>query len=148
LVTQADGPFGSREEVTWREAAELPLCLLDASMQNRRILDAIFHAAGADPATPVETTSLLTVCAHVWLTRYSTILPHTFRPFISALPGVHAIPLVEPVVEHSVGLVVADREPLPPLARALLSAAKAVDVDAWVTAADRGTIVGAAPRSP
>ena len=45
-------------------------------------------------------------------------------------------------------LVVADREPLPPLARALLSAAKAVDVDAWVTAADRGTIVGAAPRSP
>ena len=137
LVTQADGPFGGREEVTWREAAELQLCLLDASMQNRRILDAIFHAAGVEPATPIETTSLLTVCAQVWLTRYSTILPHTFRPLVSALPGLHAIPLVEPTVTHTVGLVVADREPLPPLARALLAVASAVDVDAWVTAADR-----------
>ena len=74
LVTQADGPFGHREEVTWREAAELPLCLLDASMQNRRILDGIFHAVGVEPSAPVETTSLLTVCAHVRLGRWS---PHS-----------------------------------------------------------------------
>jgi DNA-binding transcriptional LysR family regulator len=138
LVTQADGPFGNREEVTWREAAELPLCLLDGSMQNRRILDGIFHAVGVEPSAPVETTSLLTVCAHVRLGRWSTVLPHTFRPLVSALPGVRVVPLIEPTVEHSVGLVVADREPLPPLARALLTVARAVDVDAWLTAVDAG----------
>jgi DNA-binding transcriptional LysR family regulator len=135
LVTHADGPFGDRDEVTWREASELPLCLLDASMQNRRILDGIFQAAGAEPSARVETTSLLTVCAHVRLGRWSTILPHTFRPLVSALAGVRLVPLIEPTVEHSVGLVVADREPLPPLARALLALAKGADVDAWLNAA-------------
>jgi len=138
LVTRVDGPFGTREDVTWREAAALPLCLLDRSMQNRRILNAIFRTAGVEPAAAVETTSLLTACAHVRHGRWSTILPHTFRPLVATLPGVHLARLVEPVAEHSLGLVVADREPLPPLARALLAAARRVDVDAWLAGAEAG----------
>lgn len=142
LVTQAEGPFADREEVTWREAAELPLCLLDASMQNRRILDGIFQSVGVAPATPIETTSLLTVCAHVSLGRWSTVLPHTFRPLVSAIPGVRVLSLIEPTVEHSVGLVVADREPLPPLARALLEVARGVDVDAWLSHGHSAASIG------
>jgi DNA-binding transcriptional LysR family regulator len=147
LATQADGPFGAREEITWREAAELPLCLLDGCMQNRRILNAIFRTAGVEPTAPVETTSLLTVCAHVRLGRWSSILPHTFQPLVAPLPGVHVVRLVEPSVERSVGLVVADRDPLPPLARALLAVARGVEPDAWLTAIDHGQPLAARDRS-
>jgi DNA-binding transcriptional LysR family regulator len=136
LATQTEGPFGAREEVPWAEAAALPLCLLDRSMQNRRILDGIFRAAGVEPVAPIETTSLLTACAHVHLGRWSTILPHTFRPLVASLPGVHVARMVQPAAEHSMGLVVADREPLPPLARALLTVARTLDVNAWLAKAD------------
>ena len=40
--------------------------------------------------------------------------------------GVHSVPIVEPDVSHTVGLVVAHREPVPPLVAALLAEARAV----------------------
>jgi hypothetical protein len=33
---------------SWLAAATLPLCLLTPSMQNRRIIDALFREAGAE----------------------------------------------------------------------------------------------------
>ncbi len=39
-------PWPNARPLTWREAAELPLGLLTANMQNRRIIDRAFHAAG------------------------------------------------------------------------------------------------------
>ena len=38
--------------ISWAEAAELPLCLLTPDMQNRRIVDAAFAAAGRRARTP------------------------------------------------------------------------------------------------
>ena len=35
--------------MTWAEAATLPLCLLTGDMQNRRIVDGIFHATAELP---------------------------------------------------------------------------------------------------
>src|SRR4029079_14363214 len=57
LLTDEDGPFGPRDEVTWAEAATLPLCLLTGDMQNRRIVDGIFHEARAQPPPPPATES-------------------------------------------------------------------------------------------
>ncbi|HEY5963383.1 MAG TPA: LysR family transcriptional regulator, partial [Xanthobacteraceae bacterium] len=37
LLTSADAPLGNRDEVTWAEVAQVPLCLLTPDMQNRRI---------------------------------------------------------------------------------------------------------------
>jgi DNA-binding transcriptional LysR family regulator len=138
LVTQADGPFGRRTEVSWKEAATLRLCLLAEAMQNRRIIDGIFLRAGATPRPPVETMSLLTVCAHVALGGWATILPHTFGPLVRPLPNVAVLPLVSPSVEHVIGLAVAKRDPLPPLVRALLEVARGVTIDA----ASTGPVLG------
>lgn len=126
LVTHADGPFARRTEVTWKEAATLRLCLLAESMQNRRIIDGIFRQAGATPRAPVETMSLLTVCAHIAVGGWATILPHTFSPLVAPLPNVAVLPLVEPFAERTIGVAVARREPLPPVARALLEVARGV----------------------
>ncbi|MEY2936873.1 MAG: hypothetical protein RL033_7622 [Pseudomonadota bacterium] len=130
LVTPADGPLRGSVQATWAQAAALRLCLLSEAMQNRRILNTIFQRAQVQPAPPVETLSLLTACAHVSFGGWSTILPHTFRPLLRGMANIQVLPLVEPSVEHTVGLAVAQREPLPPLARTLLDLARRLDVDA------------------
>ena len=39
LLTAPDAMFGDREQVTWKEVGQVPLCLLTPDMQNRRIID-------------------------------------------------------------------------------------------------------------
>ena len=47
LLTAADAPLGNRERVTWKEVAQVPLCLLTPDMQNRRIIDGLLREAGS-----------------------------------------------------------------------------------------------------
>ncbi|MBV1705215.1 MAG: LysR family transcriptional regulator, partial [Hyphomicrobiales bacterium] len=54
LLTRADGPLASRDEIGWAEAARLRLCLLTPDMQNRRIVDGTFRSVGAAPVPVME----------------------------------------------------------------------------------------------
>ncbi len=47
LITHEASGFSGLESISWAKAATLPLCLLTQSMQNRRIIDLQFRAAGA-----------------------------------------------------------------------------------------------------
>jgi DNA-binding transcriptional LysR family regulator len=139
LLTPHGGPFDGMSTVSWREAAKLPLCLLTPDMQNRRIVDSLFIKGDADkPKVTVETDSVLALIAYVLSGEWSSVIPHTFLMLLghqdAVLKGLHAIPLVEPEAVHTVGLVVGERDPLPPLARALLKSARQVDLP---TALDR-----------
>ena len=49
FLTPASGALAGRTQVTWREAANTPLCLLTPDMQNRRIIDGVFRSVGAKP---------------------------------------------------------------------------------------------------
>jgi DNA-binding transcriptional LysR family regulator len=125
LLTPAGNHFHGKTQVSWREAALLPLCLLTPDMQNRRIINRPFVEGGAGPPkVAVETNSVLSLVAHVRSGEWSSVLPHTFLsvlgPHGAQLQGVQAIPLIEPQAQQTIGLVVTEREPLPPLARALL----------------------------
>jgi DNA-binding transcriptional LysR family regulator len=129
LLTPIRGPYDRLPAVTWREAAELPLCLLTRDMQNRRIIDRIFLAAGAAvPKVAIETNSVLSLIAHVRSGEWSSVVPHTFLELLgrdgAAFPGLRAIPLVAPEAEQAVGLVVTERDPLSPLVRALVEVAQ------------------------
>jgi DNA-binding transcriptional LysR family regulator len=129
LLTPIRGPYDRLPAVTWREAAELPLCLLTRDMQNRRIIDRIFLAAGAAvPKVAIETNSVLSLIAHVRSGEWSSVVPHTFLELLgrdgAAFPGLRAIPLVAPEAEQAVGLVVTERNPLSPLVRALVEVAQ------------------------
>jgi len=46
LLTSADSTLGDRDQVTWAEVAQVPLCLLTPDMQNRRIIDGILRRVG------------------------------------------------------------------------------------------------------
>jgi DNA-binding transcriptional LysR family regulator len=125
LLAPAGGTL--RAPVPWAEAAGLPLCLLVPEMQNRRIVDAAFRAAGRAPRPVVETDAMTALLAHVRHAGLHAVAPEGLLERIGAAgAGIAALPLVEPEVSHAVGLVVADRSPLPLLVEALWERAGAV----------------------
>jgi DNA-binding transcriptional LysR family regulator len=120
LVTSADGELGGEETVPWSVAATLPLCLLTPDMQHRRIVDRAFAEAGATPEPVVETNSVSTLVAHARV-GLPGVTAHTWLD-ASPLPAdLRAIPLVDPVVEHTIGLVVANGVDRTPVIEELLS---------------------------
>lgn len=121
LLTPEHGPLGGRSEATWREAADLPLCLLTPNMQNRRILDGVFKSLDCAPRPQLETNSVVNLCAHVRSGRLSSIVPKTLIQVLGMPTGAIALDLVDPEVERKVGLIVPNREPLPPISLALFS---------------------------
>jgi DNA-binding transcriptional LysR family regulator len=129
LLTRRDGPFQGRPTVRWSEAAALPLCLLTPDMQNRRILDMHFREAGIEIHAAIETNSLVTLWSHLRFGQWSSVVPQTVLLLLGRAEGLVVIPLVEPEASHQIGLVAADREPLTPVARALLDVAKDTDLD-------------------
>jgi DNA-binding transcriptional LysR family regulator len=129
LLTDEDGPFRTCREVTWAEASSLPLCLLSGDMQNRRIVDGIFHEAGAEPRPTLETNSISTLITHVRDGPWSSVLSHAWLHAFEVPRGMRVIPLVEPATTRTIGIVWLDRDPEPILARELLNVAAGVDLE-------------------
>lgn len=127
LVAPSD-LLGRRETIGWEEAAGLPLGLLTSDMQNRRILDMHFRDAGQVVRPVFETNSPFALLQHLRTAQWATVLPHTYLSVLGDLDGFSTLKLVEPSVKHEVGLVVAEREPLQPLARALRAVAAMPEV--------------------
>ena len=120
LVTPAASETGARGTVPWREAAKLPLCLLTPDMQHRRIVDDAFIAAGAVPEPAVETNSVSTLVAHA-RTGLPGVTAHTWLEANPLPADLRAIPLVDPVIEHTIGLVVSNTVERTPVIAELLS---------------------------
>lgn len=116
--------LSGRTSITWTEAAKEPLGLLTSNMQNRRIIDRAFKTANCGPKPALETNSIINLCSNVRLMGLASIMPHYILDILGRDPGLEAIPLVEPEVAHSVGMVAVDRDPVAPLVRASREAAK------------------------
>lgn len=124
LIVRADHPLAGRESVSWAEAATHPLCALTPDMQNRRIIDRAFATAECHPHPEIESNSVVNLCAYVQTAGLASVLPEALSRVIGEGAGIRAIPLVDPIVEHTIGVVALDREPMSPLVEALLSVAK------------------------
>ncbi|MBL8895162.1 MAG: LysR family transcriptional regulator, partial [Rhizobiales bacterium] len=55
------------------------------------------------------------------------IMPEYFLEALGPVEGITALPLTEPDVEHGVGLLVVDREPLAPIVAAVQHVARNFD---------------------
>jgi DNA-binding transcriptional LysR family regulator len=124
LLTAADAPLGDRERVTWKEVSQVPLCLLTPDMQNRRIIDGLLSSAGGYPQPTLESDSMILLFAHVRTGRWASVMPARLAETLGLTATIRAIPIVEPEAVHTIGLVVPPREPLTPLAAALVAEAK------------------------
>jgi len=128
FLTSADAPLGDRDRVTWAEVGKVPLCLLTTDMQNRRIIDRILRAAGVEPAPTLQSNSMVVLYSHVRTGRWASIMPAVLADNLGLTPAVRSIPIVEPEVTHTIGLVAPQREPMTPLLAALVTEAKKLAV--------------------
>jgi DNA-binding transcriptional LysR family regulator len=126
LLTSADAPLGDRDSVTWAEVTQVPLCLLTPDMQNRRIIDRLLKTAGADARPMLESDSMILLFSHVRTGRWASVMPAKLAETLGLTETIRAIPIVDPDEVHTIGLVVPEREPMTPLAAALVAEARLV----------------------
>ncbi len=123
LLVRSDNPLAGQASVTWAEAANQALCLLTPDMQNRRIIDRAFRAANSAPIPRIETNSIVNLCSSVHLMGLASVIPEHFLAILGPVSDIVTVPLTDPTVEHSIGLVAVDRDPVSPLVAAAFDCA-------------------------
>lgn len=124
LLCAPGSALADRDQVTWAEVAEQPLCLLTGDMQNRRIVNQHLAEAGANVTPQIESNSSIALISHVMTGRWASIVPRQLAQMFTADGQLRAIPIVAPEVEHTVGLIAARRDPLTPVLAALIAEAE------------------------
>ncbi|ODA66639.1 Hydrogen peroxide-inducible genes activator [Methyloligella halotolerans] len=124
LLLAADHPLAGRSSVTWEEASQIPLCLLTPDMQHRRIIDGLLGASGTQAAPTLESDSMVALFAHVRTGQWASVMPAKLAQVMGLTATMQAIPIVDPEVTHSIGLVVPQRDPMTPLINALVQEAQ------------------------
>ena len=114
--------------VSWASLDGAALCLLSAEMQNRRIVEAALRRSGAKARARIESNSITALLAFA-RAGWSSIVSDTWLNLYGVPEGMRAIPLVEPDVGHTIGIVTRDTELQPPAVSALLERAPAVAID-------------------
>lgn len=136
LLTPDGSPLTGHPQVSWADAAALPLCTLTPAMRNRQILDTAVAADGARLSPVVETDTVAALYAHLGTGR-SSIIAHTWLRAFGVPPGMCAIPMAGASPRPAVGLVTTDRQPASILAAALLEAVAELDVTSELEQATR-----------
>ena len=75
LLTAPDGPYGDRDQVTWYEVGQVPLCLPTPDMQIRRIMDRTLLAAGTRATPTLTSNSVIVLHTHVKTGRWASVMP-------------------------------------------------------------------------
>lgn len=124
FVTGDDGRYAARRSISWQKAAQERLCLLSEDMQNRRIIDSVFKSLGLTVRPAIVSNSFLGICSHLRQGNFASIVPQSFFYVFAKSDGLIAMELVEPAHSQVIGLVVAGRDPLPPMAAAISAAVR------------------------
>ena len=124
FITRPDEPLARRRSLRWAEAAAQPLCLLTPDMQNRRIIDQVMAEAGIASTPAIETNSFMGVWSFVRRGPWNSIVPEASFRGLGEPSDLVGVPLVDPVHVQPIGLVLSERDPLSPVAGALLKLAQ------------------------
>lgn len=130
LLVRSDHRLATAKSVTWADAGEEALCLLTPDNQNRRIVDRAFRGVGRAPVPRLETNSVINLCANVHLMGLASIVPEYLLEVLGPMSDIRAIPLVDPVVEHNVGLIALDRTPSSTLVLAAFESLRDIELPA------------------
>ncbi|AJE46258.1 LysR family transcriptional regulator [Celeribacter indicus] len=131
LVCAAGSPLAGRAEIGWAELDGARLALMTPDMQNRRIVNQAFMAAGVAPDAVIESNSIIALIANVGEGDWVTVLPDDIARVLAAGKGLSLVPMAPLAhrVAHCVGLVVPQRAPHTPVIEALLEEARRMRVD-------------------
>jgi DNA-binding transcriptional LysR family regulator len=133
LLRRADAVVGHRLQlgptIGWREAAELPLCLLTTDMHNRAIIDAAFTTVGMRVQPAIEVNSSFSMPLCVSDGDVCSIMPGTLLGTVLHASHLEALPLSAPEVVTPIGFMAhASTRP----SRAMQAATAWLTSEAWL----------------
>ena len=108
-----------QQTIGWKEAAELPLCLLSPNMKERQVMDEAFASIDCDPSPKLECNSIFQLAFHVMQGDLATIVPNGFSRANDAFPGTREVQLIDPIISKPVGLIWEKVTPPLPMAQAM-----------------------------
>jgi DNA-binding transcriptional LysR family regulator len=91
--------------ISWREAAQLPLCLLTPDMHNRAIVEDAFRQAGVKITPVIETNSIMALGLTVLSGKVCSILPGALVHMLKDYHELEALPLRAPEVLTPIGFM-------------------------------------------
>ncbi|MBL8522351.1 MAG: LysR family transcriptional regulator [Betaproteobacteria bacterium] len=115
-------------QISWQEAAHLPLGLLTPDMHNRHLIDAVFAAEHTKPDVVIEADSLHVLLNHVDAGVCATVIPETYLQQRASWRNIRTLPL-SPEHANSVVFIASQREPIAPVVAAF---AAALEHGVWV----------------
>ncbi|WP_245479448.1 LysR family transcriptional regulator [Hansschlegelia zhihuaiae] len=116
--------FAGRTDISWKEAADLPLAMLRSGIHERRFVDQVFESVDRAPMPKVESESILHLMFQVQFAGLCTIIPSHFTVMPGLHKGTRALRLVDPIVSQDVCLFWAEGEIMTPMAATLVAAVK------------------------
>jgi DNA-binding transcriptional LysR family regulator len=126
FATAVAAPLGKRKGVSLAEVVAQPLCLLNESMLNRRILDRHLARMKLSPRPVATADSYLALLSMVARGGLSSIVTDSHAAFVGPELEIRLIEIVDLDEPNRVALLAPLREPLSPLARAAIAAARGV----------------------
>jgi DNA-binding transcriptional LysR family regulator len=111
---------GQSGSISWADALELPLCLLNQGMRGRQVLDAALADTGLAVAPQLETDSVAALYAQVSTGRWASIVPYPWTRTVPPPPGTRVLALHDPEIRAHIALVAENADPGSVLVRALL----------------------------
>lgn len=124
LLVNSRSQLARLDQVTWKEAGKLPLCLLTPDIQTRRILDKILEEAGGRNAPTFESNSMMTLFSHVRTGHWVGIIPSRLMDTFERPRQLKTIPLHSPSIKKTIGLLIRGRQPDSPVVSAFIAVAQ------------------------
>lgn len=127
LVCPRDHRLARRDSVAWAELAQAPLISIGPLSENRRIIEAAFRRAQVNASWQTEVRHLGSAVALVAAGAGITMLPDSAL-FGEVTKSLVRIPLVQPTVTRTIGLLKRRDRLLTPAARELMETLRAAVV--------------------
>ncbi|GAB2759652.1 LysR family transcriptional regulator [Salinifilum aidingensis] len=129
---------GRTDSISWSDALELPICLLNGGMRGRQLVDDALTARGLALTPQLEADSVVALLAHVGTGRWASIVPQSWLRTLCSPAGACELQLDDPSITAPIALVTSAAEPGSVLTRALVQTARR---------ASFGDALAARPRS-
>jgi DNA-binding transcriptional LysR family regulator len=118
LLIRKGAKHSGKKEISWEEAAQLPLCLLAPEMQHRGSLPAGLFGHVAASLPHIETNSISALYSQVRSGAWSSILPRSLASIAEDSVEFEMIALPKSSKPARVGVIIPDRDLSLPLAEA------------------------------
>jgi len=117
------------DTISWSDALELPMCLLNQGMRGRQLIDDALATQDLTVTPQLETDSIVALLAHVGTGRWASIVPQTWIRTLRLPAGASVLPLDSPPITARIALVTNAVEPASMLTRALVHTAQKADIN-------------------